>query len=204
MPCSIRKIDRVRTNFLRSEIDNPEAGIGAFLGWVVRLPLVRRDISRRASGKRRHPASGISRARSDSAVTPPYSLPFAGSSTVTACGDLRNRKRRIGDSCGSHGDRPPAISRAKRRRCDCPLPHRIGGSSTTPPIGDMNAEDFMRCNSVLAFLLFCGAANTAIAQSTSSAPSKPFVHPGLLHTRADLDRMRQEVDGGREPWKTRL
>jgi hypothetical protein len=32
--------------------------------------------------------------------------------------------------------------------------------------------------------------------------TKPFVHPGLLHTQADLDRMRGGVKAGREPWKS--
>jgi hypothetical protein len=32
--------------------------------------------------------------------------------------------------------------------------------------------------------------------------TRPFVHPGLLHTRADLDRIRQEVAAGEEPWKS--
>ena len=38
------------------------------------------------------------------------------------------------------------------------------------------------------------------AQQPSAAPNRPFVHPGLLHTRADLDRMRQRVAAGDEPW----
>ena len=29
-----------------------------------------------------------------------------------------------------------------------------------------------------------------------------FVHPGILHTRADLDRMKQMVQQGAEPWQT--
>jgi hypothetical protein len=33
-------------------------------------------------------------------------------------------------------------------------------------------------------------------------PTAPFVHPGVLHTRADLDRMREGVAAGREPWKS--
>ena len=38
------------------------------------------------------------------------------------------------------------------------------------------------------------------AQASWAAPA--FVHPGLLHTRADLVRMRQRVAAGQEPWKS--
>jgi Alginate lyase len=37
---------------------------------------------------------------------------------------------------------------------------------------------------------------------TSGIPARRFVHPGLLHTRADLDRMRDMVAKGVEPWKS--
>jgi hypothetical protein len=43
------------------------------------------------------------------------------------------------------------------------------------------------------FLLTCTIAG---------AENKPFLHPGLLHTRGDLDRMRERVKGGEEPWKS--
>jgi hypothetical protein len=33
-----------------------------------------------------------------------------------------------------------------------------------------------------------------------SAPAQHGAHPGLLHTRADLDRMRQRVPANRTPW----
>jgi hypothetical protein len=39
------------------------------------------------------------------------------------------------------------------------------------------------------------------APERSTAVPRAFVHPGLLHTRADLDRMRQRVAAGQEPWK---
>jgi hypothetical protein len=32
------------------------------------------------------------------------------------------------------------------------------------------------------------------------AADRPFVHPGLLHTRADLDRMKEQVARQAEPW----
>jgi hypothetical protein len=47
--------------------------------------------------------------------------------------------------------------------------------------------------------------NTALAAALSTAVSawaQPFVHPGLLHGREDLDRMRAMVAAGREPWKS--
>lgn len=44
---------------------------------------------------------------------------------------------------------------------------------------------------VLSRLVFCGTANAA-------APR--FVHPGLLHTQADFDRMKVMVTRGASPW----
>ncbi|MEA3208088.1 MAG: hypothetical protein QOE70_1145 [Chthoniobacter sp.] len=55
---------------------------------------------------------------------------------------------------------------------------------------------------VAGLLLVCVAAH---AQEKAEGPLvKPpsFVHPGLLHTQADLDRMRQRVKAGEEPWKS--
>jgi hypothetical protein len=34
-----------------------------------------------------------------------------------------------------------------------------------------------------------------------STQAKPFTHPGLLHTRGDLERMRKRVAAGEQPWK---
>lgn len=50
-------------------------------------------------------------------------------------------------------------------------------------------------------LLLCAVAAPASAEAILSPSTRPLVHPGLLHTRADLDRMRQEVAAGNEPWK---
>ncbi|MFA6544564.1 MAG: alginate lyase family protein [Limisphaerales bacterium] len=44
-------------------------------------------------------------------------------------------------------------------------------------------------------LMLCVAAH---AQDRPAA----FAHPGLLHTQGDLDRMRQRVAAGEEPWKS--
>ncbi|MFI2432851.1 alginate lyase family protein [Streptomyces sp. NPDC018693] len=46
-------------------------------------------------------------------------------------------------------------------------------------------------------LLSALAATPAWAQSADSAPA--FAHPGLLHSRADLDRMKSGVADGRDP-----
>ena len=54
---------------------------------------------------------------------------------------------------------------------------------------------------IATILLLCAAGGAALAQAARPAATGAFVHPGLLHTRADLDRMRQQVAAGREPWK---
>jgi hypothetical protein len=45
-----------------------------------------------------------------------------------------------------------------------------------------------------------GAAPALYGQS--SVPAQPFVHPGLLHSRADLEAVRRRVAEGQEPWKS--
>lgn len=42
----------------------------------------------------------------------------------------------------------------------------------------------------------------AVSSLAENAPSGGFAHPGLLHARADLDRMRQRIAAGDEPWKS--
>ena len=44
------------------------------------------------------------------------------------------------------------------------------------------------------------AANAESAVGVSVA--KPFVHPGLLHSRVELEFIKQKVAAGEEPWKT--
>lgn len=41
----------------------------------------------------------------------------------------------------------------------------------------------------------------AILAPTDAEGRRSFAHPGLLHTRADLERMRAMVAAGQEPWK---
>jgi hypothetical protein len=40
----------------------------------------------------------------------------------------------------------------------------------------------------------------ASAQATSGVEAKPFVHPGLLHSEQDFERMRMNVARGNQPW----
>ena len=54
------------------------------------------------------------------------------------------------------------------------------------------------CRCLLALAL--GAAAACARAQTDTAKTQPFVHPGLLHTAAGLQRMRQCVAGGLEPW----
>ena len=49
---------------------------------------------------------------------------------------------------------------------------------------------------LLGVLIFATVTTSAAAQST------PFAHPGLLHSRQDLERMRERVAAGEEPWKS--
>jgi len=63
----------------------------------------------------------------------------------------------------------------------------------------------VRLISFIAIALFiCVAASAQEKTETPSAKAAAFVHPGLLHTRTDLDRMRQRAAAGDEPWKSGL
>lgn len=51
-------------------------------------------------------------------------------------------------------------------------------------------------------LLLFGLPAVPPARSQDAGPGKPLVHPGLLHSREDLERMRQQVSKGAEPWQS--
>jgi hypothetical protein len=51
-------------------------------------------------------------------------------------------------------------------------------------------------------LLVLIAALPALGAMPPGEARAPFAHPGALHTRADLDRIRAGVKDGREPWKS--
>src|SRR5690349_5689470 len=53
---------------------------------------------------------------------------------------------------------------------------------------------YSKCIAVTAFLIFTLLASQVWAQT--------FVHPGLLHKQPDLDRMKEKVAAGQEPWKS--
>jgi hypothetical protein len=53
-------------------------------------------------------------------------------------------------------------------------------------------------------MLFALTAVLSVTPTTAEpdqAPQKAFVHPGILHTRADLERIKKNVAVGAEPWK---
>jgi hypothetical protein len=55
--------------------------------------------------------------------------------------------------------------------------------------------------SCCVWLLSAASANPRVIASTQPA-NDPFVHPGTLHTQADLDRMREKVAADAQPWKS--
>ena len=40
------------------------------------------------------------------------------------------------------------------------------------------------------------------ASASCSAAEKPFIHPGILHSRAELDFVKAKVAEGQESWKS--
>jgi Alginate lyase len=58
---------------------------------------------------------------------------------------------------------------------------------------------------IAAAIAVIGYCNLGLAQSAAlPAPSTPqvFVHPGILHNRADLEFIKAKVQAGEEPWKS--
>ena len=65
-------------------------------------------------------------------------------------------------------------------------------------------EHLMMKHVFLLFFLVVITAASAIADepNESRLEAEPFVHPGLLHSRAELDFVREKVQAGQEPWKS--
>jgi hypothetical protein len=55
---------------------------------------------------------------------------------------------------------------------------------------------------LVTLLLLCALSTSVLSQTTHPVAAAAFVHPGLLHTRTDLDRMRERVAAEQEPWKS--
>lgn len=51
-------------------------------------------------------------------------------------------------------------------------------------------------------VIFLTAWLTAAARGEEYAPSAGFKHPGIMHTREDLDRIKAMVAAGKQPWKS--
>ncbi len=56
----------------------------------------------------------------------------------------------------------------------------------------------------LLLLFAIGPAASTLADESPGSPeaAKPFVHPGLLHSRAKLEFIQQEINTGQQPWKS--
>ncbi len=61
----------------------------------------------------------------------------------------------------------------------------------------------MNCHFLSILLASFAGLNLLAASGQEAQPSPPpaFKHPGLLHTKDDLDRIKANVDKGVEPWK---
>jgi len=57
---------------------------------------------------------------------------------------------------------------------------------------------------LLLFLCVLGSATASLGDqpSDSTPEAKPFVHPGLLHSRAELEYIKEKIKSGQEPWKS--
>ena len=56
----------------------------------------------------------------------------------------------------------------------------------------------------LLLLFAIGPAASTLADDSPESPeaAKPFVHPGLLHSRAELKFIQQKINTGQQPWKS--
>ena len=52
-----------------------------------------------------------------------------------------------------------------------------------------------------AMLSIVLSSNATHGEDSVESAGRPFVHPGLLHSAADLARIREKVAAGHEPWK---
>ncbi|HLX60025.1 MAG TPA: alginate lyase family protein [Planctomycetota bacterium] len=60
----------------------------------------------------------------------------------------------------------------------------------------------MRALHLLVTVLVAASPCVAASETLRLADGKAFVHPGILHTRADLELIKQELAAGEEPWKS--
>lgn len=58
----------------------------------------------------------------------------------------------------------------------------------------------------LVLILAMGSALSGLADDSPQAKQnvKPFLHPGLLHSRSELDFIQQQIKDGQAPWKSAL
>ena len=56
--------------------------------------------------------------------------------------------------------------------------------------------------STCVLLAICFTTSLAGSAANCSAAEKPFTHPGILHSRAELDFVKAKVAEGEEPWKS--
>lgn len=60
----------------------------------------------------------------------------------------------------------------------------------------------LNCTHALAAVLLLASATDVLAEPSTRPANAAFVHPGLLHSRDDLERMKRQVAAGAEPWKS--
>ena len=67
----------------------------------------------------------------------------------------------------------------------------------------MKRRNFLRLTALSAVALTKQSVFAANAEPAVGVPAaKPFIHPGLLHSREELAFIKKKVDAGEEPWKT--